>query len=158
MINILVLCTGNSARSIMLESILRHYAHDRVLAHSAGSHPTGDVNPLALQLLQSKGHDTRLLRSKSWDEYALAPEMDMVITVCGNAARETCPVWPGSPLRAHWGIDSPSDPNIPEESRPQAFDMTYHALLHRAKALLDLKLEEMSAGELQHALCDIGKT
>ena len=157
MINILVLCTGNSARSIMLESILRHHAHDRVIAHSAGSNPAGDVNPVALQLLQSKGHDTRLLRSKSWDEYARAPEMDMVITVCGNAARETCPIWPGAPLRAHWGVDDPADPHIPVDSRPQAFDLAYHALLHRAKALLDMKFEEMSAGDLQHALTDIGK-
>lgn len=157
MFNILVLCTGNSARSIMLESILRHHAHNRILAHSAGSHPAGQVNPHTIHLLQSKGHDTRLLNSKSWDEYARAPEMDMVITVCGNAARETCPIWPGVPLRAHWSIDNPAAAHIPAESRPQAFDMAYHALLHRAKALLDQNIEEMTQGNLQHALSDIGR-
>lgn len=157
MINILVLCTGNSARSIMLESILRHHAHDRILAHSAGSNPAGQVNPIALQLLQHKGHDTRLLRSKSWDEYARAPEMDIVITVCGNAGRETCPIWPGTPLRAHWGVDDPADPHIPADSRPQVFDAAYLALLMRAKTLLDLKFEEMSQKDIQQALTDIGK-
>ena len=157
MINILVLGTTNSARTIMLESILRHHAHDRILAHSAGSHPTGQVAPQAIHLLQHKGHDTRMLLSKSWDEYALAPEMDMVITVCGTAAREPAPVWPGAPLCAHWGIDDPTDPHIPVDSRPQAFDLAYHALLHRAKLLLDMKLEEMSDAELQDALTDIGK-
>ena len=108
--NILALCTGNSARSILLESLLNHEGKGRIKAYSAGSHPTGAPHPQALALLQAEGHDTNALRSKSWDEFTTpdAPQMDLVITVCSAAAGEACPIWPGAPIRAHWGVDDPA--------------------------------------------------
>jgi arsenate reductase len=108
--NILVLCTGNSARSILLETLLNAQGAGRVTAHSAGSNPTGRVHPQTLRLLAEEGHDTGAARSKSWDEFATpgAPEIDLVVTVCGSAAGEPCPIWPGAPLRTHWGIEDPA--------------------------------------------------
>lgn len=140
----------------MLESIFAHLASDRIQAFSAGSNPAGTVNPYAIQLLQREGHDVTEFRSKSWDEFSDNPEMDIVITVCGNAKNETCPIWPGVPVSAHWGVDDPADPHIPEESRPQAFDAAYFALLFRAKALLDLEFETLSSKALKSELDKIG--
>ena len=141
--NILVLCTGNSARSILLESILNTEGAGRVRAYSAGSQPTGKVHPQSLVLLTEKGHDTREARSKSWDEFAAddAPTMDMVITVCGSAADEVCPVWPGAPVRAHWGVEDPA--RAEKANWEVAFATAYDALERRAKALLDLPFETM---------------
>ena len=149
--NILVLCTGNSARSILLESIFNHLSDGRVTAYSAGSHPTGKVHPQSLALLQGKGFDTRQVRSKSWDEFSLpdAPEMDTVITVCSAAAGETCPIWPGAPVRAHWGVD---DPAAATSNIEQAFATAFHILGKRAEAFLALPVEEMDAVSLKAAL------
>ncbi|MGR3759353.1 arsenate reductase ArsC [Roseobacteraceae bacterium NS-SX3] len=155
--NILVLCTGNSARSILLESLLNTLGGGRVRAYSAGSSPTGKVHPQSLRLLAEKGHDTSGARSKSWDEFAgpQAPEMDMVITVCASAAGETCPVWPGAPLRAHWGVDDPAAAS--EADWDRAFREAYGTLKTRAKALLDLPLETMDRAELADELKRIGE-
>lgn len=137
--NILVLCTGNSARSILLEAILNRLgASQGIRAWSAGSKPAGKVHPQSIKLLQSLGYPTEGLRSKSWDEFAGvgAPEMDMVITVCGSAAAETCPFWPGAPLRIHWGVEDPAAAS--EIDWPRAFQAAYETLLSRAEAFLAL--------------------
>lgn len=155
--NILVLCTGNSARSILLESILNEEGMGRVHAFSAGSQPAGRVHPQSFKLLEELGHDTSEARSKPWDEFAApdAPEMDMVITVCASAAGETCPIWPGAPVRAHWGVDDPAA--APEDQWEDAFRAAYDILHRRATALLKLPVETMDAGELKAALDRIGK-
>ncbi|MEZ5912050.1 MAG: arsenate reductase ArsC [Paracoccaceae bacterium] len=134
--NILVLCTGNSARSILLEAILNHRSSGRVVAHSAGSHPAGRVHPQALAELTRQGVPSPAARSKSWDEFALpgAPVMDAVITVCSSAAGETCPLWPGAPLRSHWGEDDPAA--APAGDQPAAFAHAFARLDARATAFL----------------------
>lgn len=150
--NILVLCTGNSARSILLESTLNHLGSGRVTAFSAGSQPAGRVNPHALALLDAKGHNTTQLRSKSWDEFGrdTAPEMDVVITVCGSAAAETCPMWPGVPVRAHWGVEDPAA--VPDADAPAAFAEADAILTVRAGAFLAEAVEEMDASALRNHL------
>ena len=142
--NILVLCTGNSARSILLEHILNQAGLGRVKAYSAGSQPTGHVHPQSLALLAAEGYKTGSARSKSWDEFAApdAPEMDLVITVCGSAANETCPIWPGAPLRAHWGVEDPAA--APQAQQPAAFRDAYDILKRRADALLALPLDALA--------------
>ncbi|MCB4454237.1 arsenate reductase ArsC [Leisingera sp. McT4-56] len=154
--NILVLCTGNSARSILLESIFNTHGAGRVRAYSAGSNPTGKVHPQSLALLAELGHDTSGARSKSWDEFAgaEAPEMNIVITVCASAAGETCPVWPGAPLRAHWGVEDPAAAGQPDWDA--AFRTAYSTLEKRAKALLALPFETMAPAELSQLLKRIG--
>ena len=154
--NILVLCTGNSARSILLESLLATRGAGRVSAYSAGSQPTGRVHPGALAKLDEEGHSTHGFHSKRWDEFAAsgAPEMEMVITVCGSAAAETCPVWPGAPLRAHWGVEDPAA--AAPEAQKAAFDSAFDQLSRRADALLALPLETMERAELQRHLTRIG--
>ncbi|KIC22376.1 arsenate reductase ArsC [Leisingera sp. ANG-Vp] len=155
--NILVLCTGNSARSILLESIFNTLGGGRVRAYSAGSNPTGKVHPQSLVLLGELAHDTSGARSKSWDEFAEndAPEMDIVVTVCASAAGETCPVWPGAPVRTHWGVEDPAAAEQPEWD--QAFRTAYATLEKRAKALLELPFETMNANELTQQLKRIGE-
>ena len=155
--NILVLCTGNSARSILLESILNRNGAGRVTARSAGSKPAGAVHPQSLALLAELGHDTAGARSKSWDEFATpqAPKMDAVITVCGSAAGETCPIWPGAPLRAHWGVEDPAAAPVAEQ--PAAFRAAFDILNRRASALLALPLETIDSGTLKTELDRIGK-
>ena len=154
--NILVLCTGNSARSILLESIFNHTGEGRVRAYSAGSNPSGKVHPQSVTLLQAEGHDITGARSKSWDEFGAddAPEMDMVITVCGSAAEETCPVWPGAPIRAHWGVEDPAAASEPDWD--SAFRTAYDILGRRAAALLEMPIETMDKGELSAQLKRIG--
>jgi protein-tyrosine-phosphatase len=154
--NILVLCTGNSARSILLESILTHRSDGRITAYSAGSKPSGKVHPQSLVLLDREGFPTADLSSQSWDDYALpdAAAMDAVITVCGSAAGETCPMWPGVPVRAHWGVDDPA--TTTQSEWETAFDVAYNRLNKRAEALMDLPFEDMSPEALQSALTDIG--
>lgn len=155
--NILVLCTGNSARSILLESILNTEGLGRVRAFSAGSQPAGTVHPQSLLLLQEKGHDTTHAHSKSWDVFAAddAPLMDIVITVCGSAAEETCPVWPGAPVRAHWGVEDPA--KAPQAEWDTAFRAAFDQLEARAMALFDMPFETMEQGELKAMLDRIGK-
>ncbi|MCF6429369.1 arsenate reductase ArsC [Leisingera sp. MMG026] len=155
--NILVLCTGNSARSILLESIFNTLGTGRIRAFSAGSNPTGKVHPQSLVLLEELGHDTTGARSKSWDVFAAegAPEMDIVITVCAAAAGETCPVWPGAPVRAHWGVADPAAADQPEWDT--AFRAAYATLEKRAEALLDLPFETMNATELTQQLKRVGE-
>ena len=155
--NILVLCTGNSARSILLEAILNDIGQGRVSAYSAGSRPAGAVHPQSLKLLEELDHDTSHARSKSWDEFAGpdAPEMDMVITVCASAAGETCPIWPGTPVRAHWGVEDPAA--LPEDDWERGFRAAYDTLRGRAEALLKYPVETMDPGELKATLDRIAK-
>ncbi|MCE8005674.1 arsenate reductase ArsC [Aestuariivita sp.] len=156
--NILVLCTGNSARSILLEHLLNHAGGETVTAYSAGSQPAGQVHPQALRLLAQERIDTAGARSKSWDEFAVdtAPVMDVVITVCGSAATETCPIWPGAPVRAHWGVEDPAA--APVEDQPRAFADAYAILSRRARALLSLPLHDLGqdGATLQRELIRIG--
>ena len=137
--NVLFLCTGNSARSILSESLLERLGAGRFRAFSAGSKPVGRVNPGALELLQRRGYPTEELRSKSWDEFAGpgAPAMDYIITVCNNAAGETCPVWPGHPATEHWDIDDPAGVGDTDEERRAAFEEAYAVLQKRIEKFLD---------------------
>ncbi|WP_300391777.1 arsenate reductase ArsC [Henriciella sp.] len=148
--NILILCTANSARSIIGEVVAN--CIPGLKGYSAGSTPRGEVNPGALAVLSAKGHDTRGLRSKSWEEYAApgAPHMDVVITVCDNAAGEACPYWPGHPVQVHWGLP---DPAVVEEMAQQraAFEDTYFSLKKRLQKLADLDFDNMTAPELKEA-------
>ena len=157
MLNILVLCTGNSARSILAEAIWNRDGTGRVQAWSAGSNPTGQVNAAALLLLEAKGLGTAGLRSKSWDEFVApgAPKMDVVITVCASAAGETCPVWPGTPVTAHWAMEDPAA--APIDQLDLAFRAAYHRLSQRINAALALALEDMDRATLADALRDIGE-
>ena len=143
--NILVLCTGNSARSILLEAILANLGFN---SHSAGSKPTGTVHPIALETLKRHGIATEDPSSKSWDVFAEdgAPEMDLVITVCGNAAGETCPMWPGAPQRAHWGVEDPAAAAL--EDQPEAFETAFQILSRRAQAFAALPQDKRSSAEL----------
>lgn len=156
--NVLFLCTHNSARSIFAEAILNHLACGRFKAFSAGSSPSGKVNPLALEILQKAGHDTHGLRSKSWDEFATpgGPEMDIVITVCDNAAGEVCPIWPGRPIRAHWGLDDPSRVSGDDESRRTAFSKTCQEITRRLREIVNLPIEKLDQDALQRRLTELG--
>jgi arsenate reductase len=143
--NVLVLCTGNSARSILGEMIFKHLGAGRLQAYSAGSQPAGQVNPVALETLEKHGVPCTGARSKSWDEFAAAgaPPIDFIFTVCGNAAKEACPVWPGHPSTAHWGIPDPAHVE-PMAARREAFEAAYQALAQRISAFLALPIETMS--------------
>lgn len=150
--NILVLCTGNSARSILGEMLFKHLGHGRIEAWSAGSKPAGEVNPLALETLQKHGIPGDGARSKSWDEFDAgavpdAPRFDFIFTVCGNAAAETCPVWPGHPATAHWGIPDPAHVE-PIAARREAFEETFESLKKRIEAFLALPLETLSRDDV----------
>lgn len=158
--NVLILCTHNSARSVLSEGMLNHWAHKLgkdVRAYSAGSAPSGRLNPLALEALMNAGVDVRGYRSKSWEEFVGldAPEMRVVITVCDSAAAETCPIWPGSPVKMHWGYADPSNAEGGDEGKRKAFELTRQAIGYRMLQLLALPLESMSNAALQDALRDI---
>lgn len=158
--NVLILCTHNSARSVLSEGMLNYWAQRLgrdVRAYSAGSAPSGRVNPLAIEALQKAGVDTAAYRSKSWDEFAKpeAPPMRIVITVCDSAAAEVCPVWPGSPVKAHWGYPDPSNAPGGEDGKRQAFELTRQAIGYRMLQLLQLPLETMDNATLQRALSEI---
>ena len=151
-LNVLVLCTGNSARSILGEALFNHLGAGRIRAFSAGSQPSGKVNPVALETLEKHGIPLPEARSKSWDEFAApgAPQLDFIFTVCASAAGETCPVWPGHPATAHWGIPDPAHVE-PMEARRAAFEIAYRQLHARIEAFLALPLETMSAGDVKAA-------
>lgn len=160
--NVLILCTHNSARSVLSEGMLNHWARKLgkgVRAYSAGSAPSGRLNPFALEALANVDVDTSGYRSKSWDEFtaAGAPEMRIVITVCDSAAKETCPYWPGSPVQVHWGYPDPSNALGGDEGKRQAFELTRQAIGYRMLQLLQLPLETMSNTELQRALTGISQ-
>lgn len=158
--NVLILCTHNSARSVLAEAMLNHWARKLgkdVRAFSAGSAPSGRINPLALDVLHAAGIDAAGYRSKSWDEFAgdPAPRMRAVITVCDSAAAEPCPYWPGTPAQAHWGYPDPSNATGGDEAKRQAFELTRQALGYRMLQLLALPLDSMDDTRLQRALADI---
>lgn len=150
--NVLVLCTGNSARSILGEALFNHLGAGRIRAFSAGSRPAGKVNPVALETLEKHEVPLPEVRSKSWDEFAApgAPAIDFIFTVCASAAGETCPVWPGHPTTAHWGIDDPAHVE-PIEARRDAFETAYRQLETRIRAFVALPLAEMSGEEIAAA-------
>jgi arsenate reductase len=156
--NVLFLCTGNSARSILAEAWLNAAGKGRFKAYSAGSQPAGRVNPYALELLQKNRLDTAELRSKSWDEFALpgAPKMDFVFTVCNNAAGEVCPVWPGQPVSAHWGIDDPAVVGGSAEDKRKAFLRAYVELSARINSFVSLPLDKLDRLVLKKKLDEIG--
>jgi protein-tyrosine-phosphatase len=159
-LNVLFLCTGNSARSIMAEAILHALGAPRFKAYSAGSHPTGVVNPFAVELLRKNGLPTEGLRSKSWDEFAQpgAPALDFVFTVCDSAAGEVCPIWPGHPVSAHWGVPDPAAVQGDDEAKHKAFFQAYDRLRARIQLLLNLPLAKLDRHALTQQLRDIGRT
>jgi arsenate reductase len=156
--NVLFLCTGNSARSIMAEALLEHWGKERFKGYSAGSYPKGAVHPLALELLKKAHLDTSALRSKSWDEFAKpgAPVMDFVCTVCDQAASEVCPVWPGNPVTAHWGVPDPAAVEGPEAEKMRAFRYAYQALETRIKLFTSLRLEALDRLAIKREVDEIG--
>ena len=158
-LNVLFLCTGNSARSIMAEAILNRLGTGKFRAYSAGSHPTGKVNPLALTLLRKSNYDVGNLRSKSWEEFAQpsAPKLDFVFTVCDDAANETCPLWPGQPMSAHWGLPDPAKAEGTEAERSFAFADTMRMLTQRIGIFVNLPLDRLSKLSLQEELDTIGR-
>lgn len=155
-LNVLFLCTGNSARSILAEAILNRDGAGRFRAFSAGSFPKGEVHPMALEVLDSLGFATAGYRSKSWAEFAApgAPELDFIFTVCDNAAGEVCPVWPGRPVTAHWGIPDPAAAEGPRQR--EAFLQALHALRHRISLFVSLPLESLDRMSLQQRIREIG--
>ncbi|MFY0679203.1 MAG: arsenate reductase ArsC [Thalassovita sp.] len=157
--NVLFLCTGNSARSVLAESLMNELGKGRFQAYSAGSKPTGLPNPFAVELLEKLGHDTSYIRSKSWDEFAEdgAPVMDYVITVCDNAAGETCPFWPGVPVGGHWGIPDPAGAGETDEENRQAFLVAHDRMKARVEAFLALDLDAMDAETRKVELAKIGQ-
>jgi protein-tyrosine-phosphatase len=158
--NVLFLCTGNSARSILGEAILNKMGKGKFVAYSAGSMPKGDVNPHALALLQRLGFATDGLRSKSWDEFAKpgAPQLDFVFTVCDNAANEVCPVWPGQPMTAHWGVPDPAAAEGSETKIAQAFRDAFMALQRRIELFANLPVPSLDRMSLKKRLDEIGRT
>jgi len=157
--NVLFLCTGNSARSIMAEAVLRREGAGRFNAFSAGSRPTGRVNPWAIDHLAAGGLPTDGLRSKSWNEFAApgAPEIDFIFTVCDNAAGEVCPLWPGQPVTAHWGVPDPAAVEGTDERKLQAFEDTFRILERRVNRFVDLPLSSLDPRDLVRAVRSIGE-
>ena len=158
-LNVLFLCTGNSARSVLAEVLLNSIAPARFKAHSAGSQPKGAVNRYALELLEKNRLPTTGLRSKSWDEFARpgAPQMDFVFTVCDQAAGEVCPVWPGQPVTAHWGIEDPAAVEGTDEQKRRAFVRAFAQLQHRLTIFSSLPLDKLDRLALQQRLREIGR-
>ena len=157
--NVLFLCTGNSARSVIAEAILNKIGAGRFVAHSAGSQPKGQVNPRTIELLQGLGYDTSRFRSKSWNEFARpgAPALDFVFTVCDNAAGETCPVWPGQPMTAHWGVPDPAEATGTEAEIGLAFKDAYRMLDRRIAIFTALPIRSLDQLSLQARLKEIGR-
>jgi len=155
--NVLFLCTGNSARSILAEALMDHWGQGRFKGHSAGSFPKGEVNPLAIKLLSQFDMPVDRMRSKSWDEFARpgAPAMDFVFTVCDQAAGEVCPVWPGRPITAHWGVPDPAAVEGKEALKMLAFRQAFSQMERRIKLFIDVRLE-LSRREIERRVRDIG--
>jgi protein-tyrosine-phosphatase len=158
-LNVLFLCTHNSARSIIAECVINRLGQGRFKGYSAGSHPRGRVHPYAVDLLQQLNYDTSSLRSKSWEEFAKpgSPQLDFVFTVCDDAANETCPVWPGQPMSAHWGLPDPSAAEGTESERRFAFADTHRMLYQRIGIFVSLPLASLDTLSLQRRLDDIGR-
>ncbi len=156
--NVLILCTGNSARSILGEVLFNTLGKGKFRAYSAGSKPAGRVNPGAIELLQEKGISTEGLRSKSWDEFAApgAREIDFIVTVCDNAAGEVCPIWPGKPATAHWGIPDPAHVQG-DEARRAAFKKAYERLARRIQLFMSLPIDKLDKVTLKEKLAEIGR-
>jgi arsenate reductase len=157
--NVLFLCTGNSARSIMAEALLNHLGRGRFRAFSAGSHPTGRVNPLALATLQRNHLPTERARSKNWEEFATsgAPPMHFVFTVCDRAAQEICPIWPAQPMTAHWGIADPAAVDGSDAEKERAFNLAFRELSARIGIFTSLRIEALDQLALQREINAIGK-
>lgn len=157
--NVLFLCTSNTARSILAEVILNRDGHGRFRAYSAGSVPKGAVNPHALALLKHVGLPAEGLRSKSWNEFTVAggPEMDFVFTVCDDAAKEVCPVWPGQPMSAHWGMPDPASVEGDEKTMARAFRDTFRMLTNRIRLFVELPIDKLDRISLRHHLHEIGQ-
>jgi protein-tyrosine-phosphatase len=157
--NVLFLCTGNSARSILAESLVNQWGRGRFRGFSAGSHPKGAVHPIALELLKKMNLPSTGLRSKSWDEFAVpgAPPLDFVFTVCDNAAAETCPYWPGQPMSAHWGVPDPAAVEGAEADRWVAFREAFRTLENRIKVFTSLPIASLDRIKLQEQLDSIGR-
>jgi len=158
--NVLFLCTGNSARSILAEALLNYWGKGKFKAYSAGSHPAGKVNPYSIKLLERLDFPTDGLRSKNWDEFSgeNAPKIDFVFTVCDNAANETCPTWTGQPMTAHWGIEDPAAVTGSEIEIMNAFRKAFRELENRIKVFIELPIESVSELKLQQELDQIGRT
>ena len=158
--NVLFLCTGNSARSILAEAVMNRLGNGRFCAFSAGSFPTGKVNPLTLKLLELQGIPTEGLRSKSWNEFAMpdSPPLDFVFTVCDNAAGEVCPVWPGQPMSAHWGVEDPAGVEGDDAIKMLAFRKALRELENRIKIFMSLPIQSLDKIKLQSRLDEIGQT
>ena len=158
--NVLFLCTGNSARSVMAEAILNFSGGGRFRAYSAGSHPGGKVNPFALAQIRKAGLPTEAYRSKSWDEFAKpdAPKMDFVFSVCADAAGEVCPAWPGQPMTAHWGVEDPAKFVGTDEEKVRFFARVYTQLYSRIRILTSLPIDKLERIALQKKLDEIGRT
>jgi arsenate reductase len=157
--NVLILCTGNSARSILGEALINHWGQGKFVGYSAGSTPKGQVHPIALQLLEHMKLPTAGLRSKSWDEFAKpgAPPLDFVFTVCDNAAGEACPYWPGQPVTAHWGLEDPAAVQGSDAEKWLAFRKTFRELESRIKAFTSLPIRSLEKTKLQARLDEIGR-
>jgi len=157
--NVLFLCTGNSARSILAEVLIAHWGKGRFVGYSAGSFPKGAIHPLAINLLDRLGLPTTGLRSKSWDEFAQpgSPAMDFVFTVCDQAAGEMCPVWPGNPITAHWGVPDPAAAEGTEAERVQLFRDVYRQLESRIKLFVSLPIDKLDRMAVQHEVDQIGR-
>ena len=157
--NILVLCTGNSARSIMGEALFNTLGAGRFKAYSAGSHPSGRVNSFAIELVRALGYPVENLRSKSWDEFALpdAPRMDFVVTVCDNAAGEVCPLWPGHPITAHWGFADPAAVEGSDEEKRAVFAQTLRQIRNRVQLFMSLPLDTLDRMAIESRMRAIGK-
>lgn len=156
--NVLFICTGNSARSIIAEAVLNHLGAGRFRAYSAGSQPAGQVNPLTIETLQSRKFDTAGLRSKSWDEFATpdAPQMDFIFTVCDKAGGESCPLWPGHPVTAHWGFPDPAAVQGSWDDKLKAFATTFREISQRLRIFLNLPLDKLDRMSLQNELRKLG--
>lgn len=157
--NVLFLCTGNSARSILAEAILNHAGKGRFRAFSAGSHPVGKVNPWAIELLTRQGLEVADLRSKNWNEFAAvgAPKLDFVFTVCDNAAGEVCPVWPGQPMTAHWGVEDPAAVQGGDDEKRRAFSKVFAEMNRRISLFTNLPLAKLDALSIKRELDQIGR-
>ncbi len=158
--NVLILCTGNSARSIMAEALFSTLGNGRFKAYSAGSHPNGRVNPFAIEQVKATGYPTDNLRSKSWDEFAApgAPVLDFVITVCDNAAGEVCPVWPGQPISAHWGFEDPAAVEGTDDEKRAAFRKIFHQIRNRVGIFANLPLDKLDRLAIKNEMDNIGNT